>query len=170
MKIHTLLAGLAVALLCSTLAHAMQTTIEVSLDGPQAGVPTSPGTGSATLVLDDVADTLHVSLTYSGLLAPTTNAHIHCCAAPGASADVIIPFVPPFVTGSTSGTFENTFAVTDAQEVQLLSGLSYINIHSTAFPLGEIRGQIVVPEPGQAALIVLGLVALGGRGWRRRAR
>jgi len=46
-------------------AHATQFTINVSMDGPQAGTA-SPGTGSATLILDDVADTLDVNMSYLG--------------------------------------------------------------------------------------------------------
>src|SRR5574340_964335 len=44
----------------------------VTLDGAQAGVVT-PASGSADLLLDDVADTLGINLVYADLLAPTTN-------------------------------------------------------------------------------------------------
>ena len=43
----------------------------------------SPGIGSAILSLDDVAQTLSVSLVFSGLTAGDTAAHIHCCAPLG---------------------------------------------------------------------------------------
>ena len=133
----------------------------VSLDGAQAGTA-SPGTGSATLTLDDVANTLTVDLVYSDLLAATTNAHIHCCAAPGFNAGIIIPFVPPFVTGTTSGSMNTVFNLTPVQVQDIYSGLSYINIHTSAFPPGEIRGQIpaMVPEPATLGLIGAALVGL----------
>ncbi len=35
-------------------------------------------------------------------------------------------------------------------------GRSYLNIHSSTFGGGEIRGFLVVPEPGTAALLALG--------------
>ena len=131
----------------------------VHLDGGQAGVVT-PATGIAFLTLDDVADTLLVSLTYSGLTTPTTNAHIHCCAPPGSSAGVVIPFIPAgFVTGTTSGSFTATFSLTPDLVDDILSGLSYINIHTTAFPAGEIRGQIV-PVPATLVLLAIGLAGL----------
>jgi len=47
-------------------------------------------------------------------------------------------------------------------------GLDF-NFHTSDFPGGEIRGQIV-PEPGTEALLGLGLVALAARRSRRGDR
>lgn len=133
----------------------------VTLDGTQEPIPSgSPATGLASLTLDDVAETLAVDLSFSGLTAPSTNAHIHCCAPPGVAGPVIIPFIPAgFVIGTTSGTFSHVFALAPGQVAQIESGLSYINIHTGNFPAGEIRGQIV-PEPGMLALLAVAVIAL----------
>lgn len=141
-------------------------TLTSNLDGTQSGSG-SAGTGFALVILDDVAKTVFVDLSYTGLGSPTTNAHIHCCALPGVNAGVIIPFIPAgFVLGATSGTFQALFLnVSDANLAGIESGLSYINIHTGAFPAGEIRGQIV-PEPSTFGLI--GVSLAGAIALRRR--
>jgi hypothetical protein len=44
----------------------------------------------------------------------------------------------------------------------LLGGLTYLNVHTSAFPGGEIRGFVVqVPEPETYALLLAGLAIIG---------
>ena len=50
---------------------------------------------------------------------------------------------PTFVTDSLS--FDGEFTLTEAQEAAMLAGEFYVNVHTTAFPAGEVRGQIL-PE------------------------
>ncbi len=137
-------------------------TFSVIMSGAQDVPPTgSPGTGTATVMIDDVADTVWVDLSYSGLVAPVTNAHIHCCVGPAGNASPVIPFVPAgFVLGGTSGTFMHTFTGVAPDIIAgLEAGMGYINIHSSEFPNGEIRGNLT-PEPGTVALLGLGLAAI----------
>lgn len=128
----------------------------------------SPGTGSALLTLNDVAQTLFVSLTFSGLTTPDTAGHIHCCAPLGTNAAVALPFFASsgFPTGVTAGSFSYTFVLaTDLSGITpaafiagLESSQAYVNIHSSTFPGGEIRGQVTaVPEPGTASLMLIGI-------------
>jgi hypothetical protein len=80
-------------------AHAIPITFELNLSGANEVPPVvSPGTGSATVVLDPTAQTLQISATFSGLTSNTTAAHIHCCAPLGTNAIVatLQPAFPEF--------------------------------------------------------------------------
>jgi len=51
----------------------------------------------------------------------------------------------------------------------LFENRAYLNIHTTAFPGGEIRGFLtLVPEPGSMALFALGAGALALRARSRK--
>jgi hypothetical protein len=43
----------------------------------------------------------------------------------------------------------------------MISGNAYLNIHSSAFPGGEIRGFLLVPEPASLGLLGFGLATFG---------
>lgn len=124
------------------------------LDGLQEVPPVqTPGYGTATVTLDASSGHVMVSGSYFNLLAPVVagggGAHVHGLAPPGVNAGVIVPLVH---TGGTTGTFEGMGNLTPAQVQGMIEGLTYINIHSTMFPGGEIRGQII-PAPGAMALL-----------------
>jgi hypothetical protein len=97
----------------------------------------STATGSAALVYNKDTKILTLSMTYTGLTA--TNMHIHKGPA-GTPGGVLFGLgVAPF---SSPVNFASQ-ALTVGQEDSLLSNLYYLNIHSAAFPGGEIRGQIM---------------------------
>ena len=103
----------------------------------------SPGTGTITGVYDDFTNMIHYTITFSGLTANTTAAHFHAPAMSGVNAPVIIPHAG-FPGGVISGVYSKSDVLTDAQETQLLAGLVYSNIHTSALPGGEIRAQIIL--------------------------
>ena len=146
----------------------------------------SPGTGHAIVTVDDIANLLTVDVVFSGLLAPTTASHIHCCtlvAGTGnAGVATTVPYFTGFPIGVMAGTYIHTFDLTlmssynpafvtahggtaAGAEAFLVAGIadgtSYLNIHTTMFPRGEIRGYLVpAPEPSTVAVTGIGLVAL----------
>jgi uncharacterized repeat protein (TIGR01451 family) len=106
-----------------------------TLTGSQETPPnTSAATGTATLLLSPDEKTARVSLTFASLSSGQTDAHIHGPAAPGISA----PPVFPLPLGQIS---DFPITLTPSQVQDLKNGLFYINVHSTNFPSGEIRGQ-----------------------------
>ena len=74
--------ALAVALVVALPARASLLNFHVNLSGANEVPPTgSPATGFANFTLDTVTNDLTGHIEFSGLLANTTAAHIHCCLA-----------------------------------------------------------------------------------------
>jgi CHRD domain/PEP-CTERM motif len=152
----------------------------------------SPGTGMATVVLDTTANTMAVNIVFSGLTSGTTASHIHCCLPTPFQTGVNVmvatttPTFPNFPLGVTSGIYSMLFDLTnpttynsafiassfvpshtvaEAETVlvsALLAGETYLNIHTTNFPNGEIRGFLsAVPEPSTWAMMLIGFCGLG---------
>lgn len=158
-------------------ARAATIFLTATLTGSQETPPnTSPGVGAAAFMLDDVQGTLMSAVSFAGLITPTllddanTSAHIHL-APPGVAGPIIRPY-PTAPIGVTSGMFTDVWTgLTSSDITALETGGTYINIHTTAFPAGEIRGQITtVPEPGALVLGVTGALVLLAGAWLRRAR
>jgi uncharacterized repeat protein (TIGR01451 family) len=106
-----------------------------NLTGAQEVPPNnSAATGTATLLLSPDETTATVSLNFSGLSGPQTDAHIHGPAAVGVSAGVLFPLPQGQVS-------DFRINLTPAQAQDLKNGLWYINVHSSNFMAGEIRGQ-----------------------------
>jgi CHRD domain/PEP-CTERM motif len=193
-SISLMLAVAGTVVLPLSTARAATTTLVADLTGANESPSTgSPGTGHATVVLDTTAQTLAVNVLFSGLEAGTTASHIHCCIPPGGNAGVAtaVPTFPGFPLGVTSGTYSMTFDLTQAStynpafvtaqggtiaaaeaalETALVAGNTYLNIHTMAFPGGEIRGFLsAVPEPSTWAMMLIGFAGLGFafRGSRR---
>ena len=58
--------------------------------------------------------------------------------------------------------------MTEAAFASALAGnKAYWEIHTSAFPNGEIRGFLNTPEPGSCLLASIGMVALVGLRYRR---
>jgi hypothetical protein len=104
------------------------------------------GTGIAVISAD--ASTVTYLVTYSGLSGTLNASHIHTGAV-GSNGGVILPITagPSPMSGTlTSAVFTASGAVTTfAQAVAAIqAGTTYFNLHTSANPGGEIRGQIGV--------------------------
>lgn len=146
---------LAVLVFPTTAAVAAVYNFQSSLDPVQAGVAGTGG-GFATLTLDDVSGLVTVtSGSFSNLSGTTTVAHIHGLSGPGVGSSPILTLNIPL--GVTAGSIAGSGNFSPANVAGMLNGLTYINIHTSTFGGGEIRGQnLLVPEPGVLALLGLG--------------
>lgn len=120
------------------LAKSYATTLAGANEVPANG---SVGTGSGSVTLNLAETQITAGLSFSGLTTAATAAHIHGPAAPGVNGPVIFPFAG--VPAATSGTIApQVFTITAPQKSALASGLHYLNVHSSTFPGGEVRGQL----------------------------
>jgi hypothetical protein len=110
-------------------------------------VPPNSSTATGTIIgsYDHATNTISYSIIFSGLMAPSIAGHFHGPAAPGVATGVQIPYTG-FPAGVTSGFYSNIHVLTNTQETQLLAGLWYGNIHTTLYPGGEIRAQILLTD------------------------
>jgi hypothetical protein len=182
-----LLSALALSLACVPASRAATIVFADTLAAEVAG---GQGTGTVVLTLDDVANTLRVEATWSGLSGTLTNSHIHCCTTLPETGTAGVA-LPTFLTlGATSGSYDQTFDLTLSATWQasfitgnggnpagaqaalvtaLNQGRAYLNLHTSTFGGGEIRGFPVVPEPATAATLALGLGLLARASRARRA-
>lgn len=96
----------------------------------------SAATGTGTLSFDPASKSMTASVTTSGIAG--TMAHIHEGAA-GVPGPIIFPLNESY---PGVGIWSTRVTLTDAQVATLQAGRYYFNVHSAAFPAGEIRGQI----------------------------
>jgi hypothetical protein len=128
--------------------------------GAEVPAVTSNGSGTFTGTLDPATKIMSYTVTFTGLGTTSILSHIHGPGTPAQAVGVIFNFqtaptaTVPFTPGATSGSYSGTVLLTSANQItttvngdSLLKlidgGLSYVNVHSTQFPGGEIRGQIV---------------------------
>jgi hypothetical protein len=114
----------------------------LSLTGPKE-VPANPSTNTGTINATYNKDTnvIQYTITWTGFTA--TNMHFHkgdpTVSGPVALGIPKVPATAPAFTSPITG----SLTLTDDQEVDLLAGLWYVNIHSQAYPGGEIRAQMI---------------------------
>jgi hypothetical protein len=145
--------------------------------------------------IDTVLQQMRVQASFSGLTGTTTAARIHAATAVAGTGTAGVATTTPtftgFPLGVTTGSYDHTFDLTLASSYNpsfvtanggttsgaeavllaaLADGKAYFNIHTNAFPGGEIRGFLTltsVPEPSTMLLLGSGLVGLSGYGRKR---
>ena len=133
-------------------------SFHATLDGAQEFPPTaSQATATAILRLDQATNTVSVQGAYQGFTSIVQHAHLH--AGPrGQNGSVLDIYA---VSGGASGTFTGSTTLAAGRISELLAGNLYLNVHTTAFPGGEIRGQIEPSVTWNAASFAVGTAPLG---------
>jgi hypothetical protein len=123
-----------------------QTLFTAQLEGSQE-VPavTSSATGTGWFVLNADATELTYHITFSGLTLAASHFHM----APAGTAGGVVRAIT-FDGNTASGVWRETDdqPLTSELVADLVAGNIYVNIHTSANPGGEIRGQVNVTRQG----------------------
>ena len=143
------LAAIAACRLDGTVS-AQRATFVAALAGSRE-VPSvaTPASGSATFTL--TGNTVAYSVSAAGFTTALTVGHVHF-----GGSGVVGPVIVSFTIGAQTGevatgsidlsapiTFNNITISGDSLRTLFETGQTYVNLHTAAFPGGEIRGQIV---------------------------
>jgi hypothetical protein len=153
------IAALAASLLVAPAAHSQTERFSASLSGAEEVPPiNTSGTGAFEMTIQQ--GTITFSLTFSDLSSPLGVAHLHF--APSKVAGGVMIFLcggggQPACPATTEGTITGTITAAnvtgptaqgiaagdlDSALEAVRSGLGYVNMHTTNFGGGEIRGQV----------------------------
>ncbi len=118
--------------------------VEGGFSGDQEVPPSgSDGSGMTMGTYNPGTGKLMIEVSFSGLSGNTQAAHIHR-GEEGENGPVV--FVLPIPTDVTSGDFSYMVDLDTDQAADLEDENYYINIHTEAFPAGEIRAQLFVKD------------------------
>jgi hypothetical protein len=138
--LHILVLSLALLAMAGTAlagGRPFATMLSGAAEVPGPGDP--DGSGSVSLTINPGQEEVCFEISVTGIMLPATGAHIHI-GAPDAFGGVVVPLTPPGADGTSSG------CVTDVR-ADLLAILQdpdnyYVNVHTTDFPAGALRGQL----------------------------
>jgi hypothetical protein len=116
-------------------------TFNADLDGTSEVPPvtTTSADGTAVLKFDKTTKIFTLQVMYTGLVV--TDAHVHKGAV-GVDGGIVFP-----ITDLSSPMDYTSRPLTAAEEADLFANLYYVNLHTAAFPGGEIRGQLITTNP-----------------------
>jgi hypothetical protein len=186
------LSVLALAATAAVATPAFAQTYRAVASGP-AESPPNGSPGNSLVTIDIGASKLMVDMPFRDLVGTSTDAHIHCCTTDAftGTAAIAMPF-DDFPTGVRAGSYTRAIPLYDEASYDpaflaahggtasgaasaLVDGINaneaYVNIHTSTYAAGEIRGFIVaapVPEPAEWAMLAAGLGGLLWAGRRRR--
>jgi CHRD domain len=150
MKSMPILVALAATLVMASAAYAQETKFEADLSGAaeRPNPVATEGVGEAKFVSDGTSVAFEIK--WDDLSTPAFAAHIHC-GGPEAAGPVGVTLFTG--TRDVEGEVQGTFTAPDSGNrcgwqtlddvlEAIAAGMAYVNVHTTRFPGGEIRGQL----------------------------
>jgi hypothetical protein len=128
---------LAAAFMLATIPLAQAKTVNLTGSFVTEGSATTTPSGDVAGTLDTMSGKVTYTITYSGLSGPVTASHFHGPATAEQTAGVMLPIPGPYKSGMQGAVTANSATVK-----AILDGMTYVNLHTTAYPMGEARAQI----------------------------
>jgi hypothetical protein len=118
-----------------------QRTFSVKLTGAaeRPGPGDADGIGTARIFLDQVTGEVCWEISVRNITLPATAAHIHRGTV-DVAGPVVVPLSPPDASGMSSGCATADLAL--VKEIANNPTGFYVNVHTTDFPPGAVRGQL----------------------------
>ncbi|HEU0304062.1 MAG TPA: CHRD domain-containing protein [Gaiellaceae bacterium] len=115
----------------------LSATLTGAAEFPGPGDPDGAGTAMLRLRVGQ-GQVCHM-LTASNIMLPATGAHIHRGAA-GVAGPIVVTLITPDADGSVAGCVAAPRAL--VKEILMNPAGFYVNVHTTDYPAGAIRGQL----------------------------
>ena len=109
----------------------------------ESAVTESPGAGRVDLVLERSTLNLTWTIIYRDTTSRATGVHIHGPQTPGGEAGIIVDLAPEGMTNPIEG----SSLLTEGTMIYLVQDRLYINLHTSKYPAGELRGHIKKARP-----------------------
>ena len=137
LQIMIVLALLALTSIAAGGGRPFTTALTGAAEVPGPGDP--DGSGTASLSLNPGQEEVCFELLVSDIALPATGAHIHV-----GTADVAGPVVVPLTAPDESGTSSGCVSADRELIKSIIQNPEeyYVNVHSTEFPAGAVRGQL----------------------------
>jgi hypothetical protein len=114
------------------------TTLTGAAEVPGPGDP--DGSGTARVALNPGQGEVCFTITVANITLPATAAHIH--EAPvGVAGPIVVTLAPPDASGTVTGCASDV----DQEEIKEIIQHPeeyYVNVHTTDYPAGAVRGQL----------------------------